>query len=340
MDDRVQAINDAGLLAVPVLAWAAAFGKSARLNPGVALPKKFLRELVAYQVARYREHHVMWILAGDGRYSRIRSFKWRRLGKHIFCDGTEHAPVMMHPMGKTWPYGWFCREKWLDIIGYQSSHADDEDTLGWLLTGPPATLWRNVARPFINLEPCYEGIRNWARPGEVAVTNADVRRAMYASLLNAPTAGVTYGAHGVWSWQREAAEPWNHPGSLVARPWQEAMQFPGSFDVQRLAALFTSIEWWRLRPAPQVLADQPGRADIRRFVSASASESTDLALLYLPMGESVSISQDWRSADGEWFDPRTGQRHVAKISGSDARPPDGGDWILLLRPRTTKIIEP
>jgi hypothetical protein len=340
MDDRVQAINDAGLLAVPVLAWAAAFGESARLNPGVALPKRFLRELVAYQVARYARHHVLWILAGDGGYSRIRSFKWRRLGQDVFPDGSQHAPVAMHPMGKTWPYNWFAREKWLDIIGYQSSHADDDDTLRWLLAGPPATLWKHVAKPFINLEPCYEGIRNWAKPGETAFTNAEVRRAMYASLLNAPTAGVAYGAHGVWSWQTQAAEPLNHPGSLEARPWHEATQLPGSFDVQRMAGFFTSIDWWRLRPAPQVLAEQPGRADIRGFVSASAGEAGDIAVLYLPLGGSVRLAKEWDKAHGEWFNPRSGERHVVATKGGEARAPDGDDWILLLRPVTAKIIEP
>ncbi|MEZ4664190.1 MAG: DUF4038 domain-containing protein [Caldilineaceae bacterium] len=37
-----------------------------------------------------------------------------------------------------------------------------------------------------------------------------VRRAMYWSLLNAPTAGVTYGGHGVWGWDDGSTPPVDH----------------------------------------------------------------------------------------------------------------------------------
>jgi hypothetical protein len=152
-------------------------------------------------------------------------------------------------------------------------------------------------------------------------------------LLNAPTAGVTYGAHGVWSWETKAREPLNHVGSGVARPWHEAAQFPGSFDVQRLASLFTSIEWWRLRPAPELLQVQLGDKEMSRFISAAATDSRDLAVFYLPIGGEISLhSTGLPCRDAFWFDPRAGSRVTASI-GADgvAAAPDSNDWVLVLR---------
>ena len=48
----------------------------------------------------------------------------------------------------------------------------------------------------INSEPGYEDHFAWER-GDVH-TAADVRKQAYWSLLSAPTAGVTYGANGIW----------------------------------------------------------------------------------------------------------------------------------------------
>jgi hypothetical protein len=334
MDERIQAINDAGLLAVPVLAWAANFGRSGRMNPGVSLPRRFLEQLIEYQVARYRARHVLWILAGDGRYAGLRSLKWKRIGRNVFGGGRgDHALVALHPMGTHWPYRSFHREEWLDVLGYQTSHSDAPDTLRWMLTGPPATAWQHASKPIINFEPCYEGIRNWAAAAPAPITRAEVRRALYASLLNAPTAGVSYGAHGVWSWETSPREPLNHPGTLVAPPWREAMNYPGSYDVQRLAALFTSLDWWRLRPAPQVLREQPGDRDVRRFVSVAATDQGDLAIAYLPAGGAVQLSVHWARdlPTAEWFDPRTADRQPAALSGQTAQAPTDDDWVLLIR---------
>lgn len=326
MDSRIDAINAMGLLAVPVLAWAAKFGDSARHNPGVALPERALEHLIRAQVVRYGLRHVLWLLAGDGRYGGIRSWKWKRLGRKIFGEGNvSRAPVGLHPMGGTWPYPSFKRESWLDVLGYQSSHSSDEKTLGWLLQGPPAQAWRRETRPIINLEPCYEGIHDWAT--RKPFRNVEVRRAMYASLLNAPTAGVTYGAHGVWSWEAAPREPLNHPGTGIAPTWSKAAQMPGSFDVARIAALFNSIDWWRLRPAQELLRAKADQHDPHRFISVAASGEKDLLMAYLPCGGEISLAA--KDLEFRWFDPRTGiyQKAVASSYGT-YQAPDEQDWVL------------
>jgi hypothetical protein len=318
MDERIAAINRAGLLAVAVLAWAANFGESGRHNPGVSLSREQLKQWVGYQVQRYSKHQIMWLLAGDGKYGGWRSWKWKRLGREIFGSG-KHAPVGLHPQGLTRPYKSFAKESWLDIFGYQSGHADDERTAMFLADGKMARQWPKLAKPIINLEPCYEGIHDWARVG--VISNSQVRRAIYASLLNTPTAGVSYGAHGVWSWETQAVEPLNHPGVGVAMPWRQAMDLPGSRDVKRLRELFKSLPWWELGPADELVMMQGWKRDKRhnrlwntRYrAHCAATGKGELLLLYLPFGGCVQLNFDATVA--EWFDPRTGDRRAAMPKG-------------------------
>ena len=155
--------------------------------------------------------------------------------------------------------------------------------------GPPSKDWKlEPAKPFINLEPPYE--YHLAYQSKTPITPHTVRRAVYWSLLNAPTAGVTYGGHGVWGWDDGTKLPTDHAGAGMPLPWQKALVMPGAEQMAHVAALFTSIDYWRLRPAPQALASQPGGgtgpgsgpAAARRFIAAAASDTNDLLVVYTP----------------------------------------------------------
>ena len=84
----------------------------------------------------------------------------------------------------------------------------------------------DAPRPILNLEPPYEG--HIAYQSRELFDAYKVRRACYWSLLNAPTAGLTYGGHGLWSWQTEAGLPHDHHSTGIAKPWHEAIHLPGS----------------------------------------------------------------------------------------------------------------
>jgi hypothetical protein len=161
-----------------------------------------------------------------------------------------------------------------------------------------------------------------------------VRQQAYYSLLSASTAGVSYGAHGVWSWETEPQEPLNHEGTGVAKPWDEAMQLPGSEDLKHLANLFVSVDGWTLRPAQDLLAQQPGVDDPTKFVAAARSEEGDLAVAYLPEGGEVMIDTEGLASDlrAEWFNPRDGTRQGAESTAPAAfSAPNTEDWVLVLR---------
>jgi hypothetical protein len=327
MDERIDAVNAHGLLAAIVLTWG--------LRPqdsGNALPEGEVVRLIRYLTSRYGAHHVVWIVTGDHSYEGDGGERWKRIARAAFGEG-PHAPVTTHPLGMHWPWESFRDEKWLDFITYQSSHGDDADALRWIHSGPPHQHWQDSPpRPFINLEPPYEGHLGYQ--SRKPHTDYTTRRAIYWSLLNAPTAGVTYGAHGVWSWHTAVGQPpTDHRDTGIAKTWREALSFPGSTQMKYLAELFTSLAWWTLRPDDHLLAEQPGD-DPARHVSVARSEEGDLAVIYMPVGGSLSLKQGIlkEGLQAEWFDPRNGQRMSAGSSGQTTfEAPDQKDWVLVLQ---------
>ena len=346
LDAKVEALNRAGLLSAPVMLWAIGGGSNPAVNPGFSLPEEQAIKLAQYMVARWQGHDVLWILPGDGDYRGDRAEKWKRIGRAVFGPSTpadptarsgparSHAPVVLHPGGMHWVLREFQNEPWLDIHGYQSGHGDDEKTLRWMTEGPPARDWTlEPTRPFINLEPPYEN--HIAYQSRKPISPLVVRRAVYWSLLNAPTAGVTYGGHGVWGWDDGTQPPTDHKGSGIPLPWKQALVMPGAEQMAHVASLFTSIDFWRLRPAQQVLAEQPGTEAASRYIMAAASDKRDLLVVYTPEVPAIVLNAD-EAPRGRamWHNPRTGERTKASgaRSGNVVRfdAPGEGDWVLVL----------
>lgn len=332
LDTKIDAINRAGLLAVPVLLWAAAWSPPDvnDMNPGFSLPEDQAILLARYMVARWGAYHVAWILPGDADYRGEKAERWKRIGRTVF-GGSPHAPVILHPAGMIWIGDDFAGEAWMDVIGYQSGHGDDDLTKAWLVEGPPATQWdRTPVRPVINLEPPYEN--HVAYQSRKPHDADDVRRALYWSLLVSPTAGVTYGGHGVWGWDDGTAPPLNHPSTGIPLPWEHALKMPAAEQIVHLADFFSAIEWWKLRPAQSLLAVQPGEVEKRRYVTAAQSDSGDLVVVYVPEDRKIFLRENQLQSNlsAQWFNPRTGEYIVAvSVDGLAYQTPGDGDWVLV-----------
>jgi len=336
MDARIGALNEHGMVAAPVLIWDAQWNRAWQsMNPGNTLPDSQIILLAKYIVARYGAYQVIWILAGDGTYRENEAERWRKIGRAVFGAHPSRLATI-HPGGQLWVGDEFRDEPWFSFVGYQSGHGDSDDDLRWLWQGPPAKGWkREPPRPVINLEPNYEGHNCYTH--RTPFDAHAVRRAAYWSLLVSPPAGITYGGHGIWSWELQPAEPLNHPGTGMARPWSEAIQLPGSTDMMHLKTLFTSLDWWTLRPAPELVPNQPGDKDPSRFVAAAKSAGGNWALLYFPVGEPVTLNLE---SPGDtkvvrWYNPRSGAwastAPVPKHS-EPLTPPDENDWVAWLGP--------
>ena len=304
LDARFRAINEAGLLAVPVLCWAHKKG-----DAGVELNEAQITRLCQLEVERYKTANVLWILAGDNRYRPEEAAMWKRIGRAVFAD-QPGTLVTTHPTGTNFPWKDFESEKWLTVLGYQSGHGDDANTWRWLHSGPPAEYGQRsrFTRPLINLEPPYEGHNGYS--SRKPHTARSVRRAMYWSLLVHPIAGVTYGGHGVWSWHtKPGTEPTDHRGSGVAKVWSEAINLPAAGQLRHLRAVFERLPWTELRPAQKLLSNQPGTQDPTRFIAVAATPNRNSMVAYVP-----DVQNDFLAAAALFpkdltislMDPRTG----------------------------------
>ena len=313
------------LLPAPVLVWSCT-----PQDPGYYLPAEDCTVLAAYEVARYACYRPVWLLGGDGEYRGEHAQKWREVGRAVFGDSGQEI-VTMHPRGVNWPNEDLRQEPWLSFLSYQSGHGDSDEHLRWLTQGPPASNWDNPPRkPVINQEPNYEHHLSYHQRQEF--NDFHVRRAAYWSLLVTPPAGVTYGHHGVWPWMEEPGVPLDHNRSGVAPTWREALSAPGAASMTHLHDLFRQMDWWTLRPAQNLLYEQPGETDPSRFVAIAASQDGNLTVAYTPAGQPVALRDfDPLDTTTSWYDPSLGAWHEAPLVGGLFPPPDGRDWLLVIR---------
>ena len=182
----------------------------------------------------------------------------------------------------------------------------------------------------MNLEPPYEGHNGYQ--SKKPHSDFSTRRATYWSLLVHPPMGVTYGGHGVWSWNLKPGEhPTGHLGTGPAKLWKDSLDHPGAIQMGYARKLFEAVGFQNLRPANVLLADQPGEKEPAKFVACAATADLKTIIVYTPTGK-VSLKPGTIPADGDanWFDPRTGETHPAEKDKLTA--PTEQDWVLVITP--------
>ena len=328
IDEKIDRVNELGLVAAPVILWALQNGSGRELSPGYYLPDDQAILLAKYIVARYGGNQVIWFLGGDGLYTGSYEQRWKTIGRAVF-DGKQQGIVAQHPCGRSWIGEIYKDEPWLNIIGYQSSHSNTESTVNWITKGPMSQMWSHLpARPLINLEPNYEQIG-------FRITDRDVRNASYWSLFATPVAGISYGANGIWPWLHDGEKILNHTDAPGTSSWDVSINFPGSIQMGYLAQFIRKFEWWKLYPAPELLIDQPGDKVFNQFVSVMKTPDNNTILAYFPVKLTIKIRKP--SGAGyrmKWFDPvkNTYSDGIVHDDGSllTITSPSEGDMLLIL----------
>jgi hypothetical protein len=320
LDAKVDALNRAGLLSaiVPLQE----FGPVDNV-----LPEDQAVLFLRYVVARWGANDVAWVLAFEGDNLGQNTNRWKRIGRAVFGD-PSHAPVVLLPGETYWLFDEFRTEAWVDVFGFPATTAGD-DALQWMLAGPLSLEWQKAPpRPIINLSP----------PVESSPNGDDARRLLWWNSLMNPTAGASYATLPVMNWITNATtNPNTRPQNLPQ--WREALFSPGTKSVALLAEILSSVDFWRLRPAQNLLTAQPGLQSPSRHIAVATTEARDLTVVYVPEDRLVGLPIQVLKGSPSiaWINPRTGQRSTAvglvDENTCQFPTPDQGDWLLVMKAR-------
>lgn len=297
LDARVDAITSAGLLNVIAPSW-----EVRQLGEEVSEAQTVV--LLRQAMARWQANPALWLVAVESGSTGAKIGRWRRIADAAFTPGVP-GPVVFLPGETHWLWEEFRSEKWINALGFKTAHLGNEAATQWFLNGPIAVEnQQRPLRPVLDLLPMNE-------TPATAVVGA--RQLLWWGLLLNPPAGVSGLSQGAT----------NAIGGRIA--------------ALRAADFMSAIDFRRLRPAPRLLAKQPGAETPAKFVAVAASENRDLLVAYVPAGPTVqltSIALPPRHTDS-WFNPRSGQRVLAagvvNADGVTYRTPGDGDWVLLVR---------
>lgn len=269
-----------------------------KITPSRIIPRDRLEEYVGYVAERYGKHDPIFIISGDTNFETDESIDYYDAAFQIVKKVSPDSLTTMHLMGGLWevPEA-LMKSPSYDFYMYQSGHTRENQHLPYEL----AQRFYNmpVKRPIVNGEPCYEGIGSIGSFNKYGrFSGFDVRKAVWQSLLSGAKAGVTYGAHGIWSWQKEGENkkyPENY-ASIYGAPyyWLTALRFPGAFDVSFGKWIFEKYDLFDIKPANERLANKT--SEIR------VSEGEDKILVYTPFNTDIKLKTDGAYSKWEGID--------------------------------------
>lgn len=261
--------------------------------------------------------NIIWVNGGDrdGGYA-----IWNSLAAGIRAGEPRHNLMTFHPQGEMSSAEYFHQESWLDFNMLQTGHGDP--SLGRITRMIQNGRERTPAKPILDGEPRYEN-----HPIEFNVRKGffdagDVRQAIYTGLF-AGGCGFTYGCHAIWQFAQDRYAPINNPISH----WKYSLQLPGANQMKFAKQLLLEVGFPNLDPVATVMNDRSEYLSLR-------NPETSVVLTYLHAGGQVRPL--FGHSRGEWFDPRTGQRQAAELSGRTYEAPKSNDrvndWVLILHP--------
>ncbi len=258
---------------------------ASRLKDCNVMEYDFLEELVDKQYETFDEFKPVYIISGDTDFDTDRSIAYYKKVMDRICQLSPDTLKTLHIKGRLEEIPEVFLDQ-MDFYMYQSGHNAQNPAMPYLLARRYYDEYPK--KPVINSEPCYEQM-GFSRQMYGRFSRRDIRRAAWLSVLSGACAGITYGAHGVWSWHK-AGKAF---GSLLGEgfdapmPWEDAVKFPGAWDYGYLKYLFETYQWDHLIPIIDVCEN--GTEEIR----VARSEDDSFVLIYVPSNTTVRLRGDY-----------------------------------------------
>lgn len=318
------------------------------LTPGV---KKYLEKASRYWVARYGSYPVMWTLGQEVD----NDFYWREDNHHewscknnpyrLMAEYIDKYDAYSHPLtahqensGSTAAYGngsgldekltSFCAS---EPSAFRSVAAHSWYAVQWspTLTGNSdcrieKDYWFNSqGKPAINYEGryCYLWTKNFGS-----------RMQGWAAYLSGMF-GYGWGAHDTWSYLNTYDEENDSSDGIdtitseekINATWQDALEYPSSYQVGYMKNFFTSFDWWNLIPRFDDKLYFSPKNGVYAYTASNEDNSEIVIYFYNFSDKSVGAKPNSKAGNKtgrvgslepcteykfKWFDPSTGEYSV------------------------------
>ena len=243
------------------------------------MPEELVEEYTRRIVAEFDEFHPIYVVSGDTDFDTPEAVRYYRMALEALC---ERSPESLKTMHIKRGYDVIPEEflEHLDFYMFQSGHNAGEQHMAYEL--PKRLLEKYPKKPIINAEPCYEQM-GYSRKEYGRFLAKDTRRAAWSSLLSGACGGVTYGAHGVWNWQKvnKTCNPVLGEGFDEPIPWQDAIRLPGAWDYGYIRYILEQYHITELTPVQEHVGNPS-----EKIRMAAAGE---MYLVYLPYNTKAVI---------------------------------------------------
>ncbi|MEC0182165.1 DUF4038 domain-containing protein [Paenibacillus peoriae] len=262
---------------------------AAKLREEKKMPLEAVEPYVRYVAERFSKFYPIYIISGDTDFPSECANQYYRTALHTVKQHSPQCLTTLHIQGRlaVLPEE-FINDPDLDFYMYQSGHNSQFQPTAYTIALD--FYHKSVTRPVLNSEPCYEQM-GYSRKVYGRFTRADVRKAAWQSLLSGASAGITYGAHGIWSWHRKGKK-FGVTGEGFDSPydWQSALKFEGAWDYGLAQWLFGIYGLTDMQPWNIVLKNTE---EIRAAVTA---DSTKVAI-YVPVNTVLKLDADLSEYD-------------------------------------------
>lgn len=324
VEQKIEQANQAGLAVLVVgLGRPRDAGQEALVATG-----SFAREVAA----RLQGNHVIFSPNFDSVYRPV----FDKVAQNLRPFLPRHL-ITQHPGTKKGLNEEYNDRSYLDFHALQSGHHNGKLNAAYAAAREWTTNLRVLTpvRPVLNVETMYDGRgndegANWR--------GSDVRKLGWISWL-AGAMGYTYGAGetarkvpdskgGIWGWNQNK-ESWDY--------WRKALAWPSSSHMATLRQHLSSIRWWDLEPAPDLLIE-PG-ADPQTQPLAARIGKGGAILAYTPAGRPIRLRlPEGFSAQVTWWRTTRPERIGPAIAHSGTEllltpPEQDQDWAVLVERR-------
>ena len=324
-------------------------GKTLTANAISDNAKIYLEKISRYWVARYGAYPVMWTLGqevdNDFYWSDTEHPRWNSVNNpyKLIAEYIDKYDAYSHPLsahmenaGSTSAYGRGTDEnlkvyrKNTDVSAFREVKAHSWYAVQWSpsLTGRSdcnveKDFWYNsLGKPSINYEGryCYLWTKNFGS-----------RMQGWASYLSGMF-GYGWGAHDTWSYLNTYDEGNNSSDGIdtitseekINATWQDALEYPCSYQVGYMKNFFTSFDWWNLIPRFDNKRYFSPAIDVYSYAASNADNSEMVIYFYNFSDSSVGAKPTSNEFRGcltgrigclepstvykyRWFNPITGE---------------------------------